>query len=179
MKIFCLFLFILLSFFEVPAQVNNQFTSKNSVQLELSGRDDFFVPVSFAYERIIFQTKKLAWNVKIGGVYWPVGNKTQKAATIEVGAMTQGTRHHLELGAYSILQDKRNRYGDSPLISVAGSWYLGLRAGYRYQKPGGKWLLRAGIIAPFIYDTDMNPSTGYKFQNILLPWPAISVGRPF
>ena len=182
-KAVILFLFLLIQTCAI-GQDSNMFLRRNSLQLELSGGDASFIPISINYERILLMSNKIAWNGKVGGIYKPWGNNPQKAATFELGMVSLGSKHHWELGLFTMLQDRKSYMNDDRIIGTKSPpWYLAARGGYRYQRPDGKWLFRIGILLPFLRDaaddTGKEYRVQFKYQNILIPWPAISFGRAF
>lgn len=185
MKIYNLIISILLINSAAFAQNIHKFVKLNSIQLEASGGDDSFVPISINYERIFYSTQKLAWNVKIGGIYKNWGDTHQKAITAELGVISQGIKHHWEVGLFTMHQDKKRyeTYKNNTLITLSAPWYMAVRGGYRYQTVQGKWLFRAGLLLPLIknFSEDSNEkfSPKFKAKNLIMPWPVISLGRAF
>jgi hypothetical protein len=167
----------------VKAQPNSKkFFSPNSIQMELSGMGDNFIPVSLTYERIFHQTNKFGFLVKAGGTYQPIGQHTQKAVTLEAGMVSQAYRHHWEIGLFGMMQDKEINNKEARFVSPKSNGHLALRLGYRYQQPQKSWVIRTGVLIPFIYGTNSGmviPGRQSKIRNVFFPWPAISVGRAF
>lgn len=183
MKKSALLVAIALVSYAVRAQnADYSFQKRNSIQLSTGGREDFFVPLSIQYERILFQGRHLAWNMNVGGMWQPLGNSTQKVAILDFGTVSLGEKHHWEAGTQVMLQDKRSvhHYNDQKLVGKSASWYTALRVGYRHQPVNDKWLVRINALFPVAYDSKrISWSRSYKIQNVLIPWPTVSVGRAF
>ncbi len=91
------------------------------------------------YERIISQKNNLATFIKVGFGYvdnYGVGSPYLLA---QYGILTGSKKHHFELGAGPNLFLGDNSTDDFPLSATLG---------WRRQKPGGNFLLRAGVSFP-------------------------------
>ncbi|MCF0074111.1 hypothetical protein LZD49_26750 [Dyadobacter sp. CY261] len=176
-----LVIFVFLSYLTKGQENTGKFQKLNSIQLELSGREEFLIPFSLHYERIIAQNAAIAWTIKAGGTYQPIGSSIQKAAILESGIMGQGEKHHWEVGLTGMLQDKkRSTMPGEAFSGKATSWYSAVRIGYRYQAADSRWIVRIGGLIPVAYDAEnVDWSKSYKLRNVLFPWPAISIGRSF
>lgn len=167
----------------VKAQTaSGKFISANSIQVEINGMGDHFIPVSLSYERIFHQTNKFAFFAKAGATYQPIGQFTQTAATLEAGMVSQAERHHWEMGLFAMIQDKEINNKETRFVSPQNNGHISLRLGYRYQRPHKGWVARTGVLIPFIYGTNSDivvPGRQSKIRNVFFPWPAISIGRAF
>jgi hypothetical protein len=155
----------------------------NSIQLEMSGTGRYFTTIFLGYERIFHQTDKFAFLGKIGGGFWQNRRQIQKSAMFEAGIMNQANRHHFEMGIYAKIENINTEKGKNTPVAYYKTGYVsGLRFGYRYQKPHSSWLVRTSAFMPIIYGSttgQLSLSRSYRIQNILSPWPVISVGKSF
>lgn len=173
--------------------IPSNFQKLNSIQLEMSGGLDTFVPFALNYERIVYQSDKLAWCAKMGAAYrkWPSNH--QKAVTFEVGATILNPRNHFEFGLFAMLQDGIRYFVENPPAPSYRNFggvrnppfYAAIRLGYRLQTPTGKWALRLGVLQPFIMHQGNESAQGYAIKftyengKRFIIWPVLSVGRAF
>lgn len=149
-KILIILLFVpLLGSAQTQLSDRNSFDKKNSVNIELLGHGILY---SIYYERIIVNGNrfKTTGQVGFGGV--PGWGYTIPFLINEV--FTVDRSHHLEIGfgiQYFNLSDIRTT----------------LRIGYRFQKPDGKLVIRAG----YTPNIDFFP---YFFH-----WGGLSIGHTF
>lgn len=163
----------------------NEFKKLNSIQLEMSGAYDSFIPISLNYERVLHQTRRVSWNAKLGGIYKMWGNKPQRALTLEVGAVSLGQKHHVEVGFFTMLQHGVEYFGNRTNGGVLSApFYLAARGGYRYQLADDKFIFRAGVLQPILMHIGDEQARGYKVKftyrnNRVMLWPVLSFGRAF
>ena len=109
------------------------------------------------YERNIFWRRAAQTNVRIGYGFL---NDLQGGAHEYVGALVQllGSRNsHLELNfGISIIQNVKDNTNPST-VSQGTFTYVG----YRFEKPDGNFIFRAGFIYPIIYALELG--IGIKF----------------
>ncbi len=118
------------------------FHQKNDFHLELLGAAGLY---SINYERVIVNGNKLKTLASIGFSY--MGTKSWRGfiIPISINQLLSFKEHHIELGI-----------GGSPNFVISNdfgeTWaqFIFTRIGYRYQKPKGKFIFRAGAI-PIVY----------------------------
>jgi len=135
---------------------NQIFQNRNSINIEIGG---YTVLGAVYYERLIVNNPKFkaVGQIGYGVVGWPVG----------LHALISSNKHHFEFGACvtfpSVLVD-----------SGASNPYMTGRLGYRFQKPDGKFIFRAGLM-PVVVGADRNSGP----EMILWVWPGLSFGWAF
>ena len=150
---------------------------RNNLQLELGGHGLFY---SLNYEHVFLNADRLKTTAQAGIGAYPVSTGIMPFwFPVSVNQLLSFGNHHLELGAGMVpalsgTMDTNNEMED---------WYwmvfLSGRVGYRYQKPGGKFLIRAGF-TPLLEVSWLDFSNG---SNLSLPeWHplgAVSFGYCF
>jgi hypothetical protein len=160
MKNFSLLVLVLFSSITVLPQnteLNSQiFLKKNSINIELGG---YTVIGAVFYERVIINQPKFKAVGQLGyGLSgWPIG----------IHGLISSNKHHFEFGACITFP--------SSLIDFdADNPYVTGRLGYRFQKPEGKFIFRAGLMPVVVgASTELGPDF------ILWVWPGVSFGRAF
>jgi hypothetical protein len=157
-SLLALLLFPAVSLFSQNIEQNSQvFQKRNSISLEIGG---YTAIGAVFYERVLVNTQKFKTVGQIGyGITgWPVS----------INGLISRKKHHFEFGGSIIFP--------SNLIidSNASNSYLTGRLGYRYQKPEGKFIFRAGLM-PVVLGA--NKEIGPEL--ILWVWPGLSFGRVF
>jgi len=144
-------------------------TAKNSLYVSLLGQGFFY---SINYERRFGD-----FAARAGLSYFSLGasiDDTSSSASLTIIPLTAqylglgGRNHKFEVGG-GIIVARASAQANSDTFDLsdsAATAFLTANAGYRYQRPDGGFLFRAGI-APII--------TGGLF----LPWPYISAGAAF
>lgn len=163
-KLLSIFIFVSLAtttYCQETTSPDLKFNNKNSFQVELFGHGLFY---SINYERIILNAEKFKASGQIGISYYP-----KQTGMIElwipvlINEIISFDKHHLEMGLGFV-------FTNDPWLSFenginkgddGGGFAIG-RLGYRYQKPNGRLLFRAGF-TPFVeilgYN-DFHPSGG-------------------
>jgi hypothetical protein len=161
MKIILISAFVLFtSFSGVPQNIDFNsriFQKKNSLNIEVGG---YTVIGAVYFERLIVNKPKFKTVAQIGyGVVgWPVG----------FHGLVSSNKNHFEFGA--CITFPSNLIFDSG----ASNPYITGRLGYRFQKPDGNFIFRAGLM-PVIVGADKE----YGPEMILWVWPGISFGLAF
>jgi hypothetical protein len=113
--------------------------------------------VSAGYERNIIWKRGAQTNVRIG---YGFVNDLQGGAHELVGTLVQlfGKRNsHLEVNlGFSIIQNVKDNMNPSTVSQGVYTY-----AGYRFEKPDGNFIFRAGLIYPIIYALELG--IGFKF----------------
>lgn len=112
------------------------FDNKNSVNIELGGHGIVF---STYYERIIFNGKRFKTTGQIGYGVIPSWVHLMPFLINEMISLGEKKTHHIEIGL-GITYVFRDKYGDLYGRIV----FLNGRIGYRFQRPDGKLIIRAG-----------------------------------
>jgi hypothetical protein len=135
---------------------NQKFQQKNSISLEIGG---YTVLGAVFYERVLINQPKFkaVGQIGYGVIGWPVG----------LHGLVSFKKHHFEFGTCVTIP--------SVIIdSGASNAYLTGRLGYRFQKPDGKFVFRAGLMPVVVgADKDVGP------ELILWVWPGFSFGWAF
>lgn len=139
----------------------------NSVQLELGGHGLFY---SLNYERIILNRERFKGTASLGVGYYPPSNGIIPLwMPLSFGGILSFGKHHAEIGIGHVFIAESGTLGtpvgtfnSDQSASRTQFGFLSARAGYRFQKPGGRYLLRASF-TPFVdYQSgmEMYPSGG-------------------
>ncbi len=166
---YILIIFILWGTQKAFAQVK-----KNTIYAEVFGNSRAY---SVNYDRLITISEKTKFAPRIGFSFMG-GNRfiVPLEANFLVGK-SASTKHFVEFGVGTTFRStKDNEAGFSVFDSDDKDYEEGLwneytaRIGYRHQKPEGKWMYRAGLLAVYL---------PYRSKNKVFPLPAISVGYTF
>ncbi|MCC6835145.1 MAG: hypothetical protein IT213_09155 [Cytophagales bacterium] len=134
---------------------NRTFHKKNSINVELGG---YAFLGSLNYERVILNNRKYKTTGQLGFGYL--------GFPIVLHQLISFNKHHVELGFGVVLP--------SPLVEDQYYPFLTGRIGYRFQKPSGNFIFRAGIM-PVI----LGPDKGGEADMFLWAWPGLSFGWTF
>lgn len=150
-------------------------SSKNSVYFELLGKGLLY---SFNYEREIYRIdEKLAFNGSVGFSILPgftdIEKTKDRVLPLEINAKYSFGKHHVVLGygttlwKYKINEIKIDNsnigLAPEPTLKEMKEWFAHLVLEYRYQKPEGGLMAKAGI-SPLFFDY-MNHSAFTKSTN--------------
>jgi hypothetical protein len=122
---------------------STKFENKNSVQLDLGGHGMLY---SLNYERVIFNRDRFKTAAQVGFSYYPPSaNFIDLWLPVSINEIISFGKHHLEVGIGIV--PTRSSLRNIPYVSDEWVWstFLSARIGYRYQKPDGKFLFRAGF----------------------------------
>ncbi|MDO1448259.1 hypothetical protein Q0590_18435 [Rhodocytophaga aerolata] len=143
--------------------------ARNALYLEMGGNAYIY---SLNYERIFLPEKYIKVGARAGISLLPKNNLTAPypIVPLEVLAFTGKRNHHFETGigltpfvGYVTYAGARGSDYERERLQAATTF----RLGYRYQKPEGGFMLRAG------YMPILNPD-GY-----MIFWAGISIGKSF
>jgi len=161
-------LLIFLNYLFNPAQSqeteksHKNFSNLNSVQFEIMGGGGFY---SLNYERIIFNGQNFKTTGQIGLSFYPrfIVSYETFIIPISLNEIISFNKNHIEFGlGGSIINEDLFRKNER-----SWGYLLTGRLGYRYQKPEGKFLFRAGFVPLF------------NFLGDFYPWGALSIGYSF
>lgn len=171
-----LFLFTIISCSYLFAQTPNDqflFKNKNSIQADIGGHTVFY---GFNYERILLNKNKLKTTVQAGfSIYPEFTNVIPFWFPVSINQLVSFNAHHAEigLGVMPVIE----KVFETP--SGPKKWMANLfsicRLGYRYQRPEGRFIFRAGL-TPVISTNWRN--SGKTFGDIYV-LPCLSVGYSF
>ncbi|MCC7029225.1 MAG: hypothetical protein IT257_02895 [Chitinophagaceae bacterium] len=146
---------------------SEKFERNNGIEVNAGGHGIFY---SFGYERYLLNTKKLKLTAKCNMAYYPP--KLDLARTLWIPITVNGIysfgKHHAELGAGLMLaKDHLNLNfkmqntidGDAQIFPV-------FSAGYRYQKPAGRYYYKVMFTPVMEYSetfSDFYPLGGLTF----------------
>ena len=169
MKKHLVILFCIITFFPTFSQDirSNKFQNKNSFQLDLGGHGLFY---SVNYERILINGNRFKTASQLGISYYPASTGIRDIwMPIGVNEMLSFGKHHIEAGlGYIVIREATRDLENNPDVWFWSGIISG-RVGYRYQKPGGRLILRAAF-TPF-----MERGSAHEFH----PSGGISVGYSF
>lgn len=170
-----LILTTLICFSILSAQEKNiepaKFVNNKSVQLDIGGHGMFY---SLNYERIIFNGKRFKTAAQVGIAYYPRSwGYLELWTPIGINEIFSLGNHHIEAGIGIV--PTRTPSPEMEIYDLYSPWstFLSARLEYRYQKPDGKFLLRAGF-TPLAEGSLRN----IKYLNIH-PLAGISFGYSF
>ena len=139
-----------------------RFKNKNSIQMELFGHGLFY---SLNYERIILNGESLKTSGQVGLAYYPPKTDVRDIwVPVIINEIFSYERHHLEFGLGHVFINESNRTLEDEIISREWNGMLTGRFGYRYQKPSGRFIFRAGFTPLYEYDSkEFHPLGGLSF----------------
>ncbi len=158
-------LFMMLSVFIVclahttTAQVKRRESSKNVLLFEGLGSGVLY---SVCYERFFVRREHFIMAYHVGFSKFSSRLSEGRYIPVELLGMT-GRNHHFEFGCGLDFQRWRLTASNDPYIT---DQFLILRLGYRYQKPEGSFMFRAGVVT-------LTADGGG------IIWPAIAAGYAF
>ena len=174
---------------EIEEEKSSTNNSKNTAYFELLGKGGIY---SFNYEREVYRiNEQLAFNASLGfsimNGFTDIEKSKDRLFPLEINAKYSFGKHHVLLGfgstlwKYKVLDikiDNSNVGGDpaSPTLVNRKEWYAHLTLDYRYQKPEGGLMLKAGI-TPLWFDK-MSYSAFTKNANFQM-WGNIGIGWGF
>jgi hypothetical protein len=173
-------LILFLSFLTTIAncqKVDSIFTNNNNAQIELGGHGLYY---SLNYERVLINRQKFKTTAQIGFALYPPNSQSKDSCRfchtfrrlpILINELISFDRHHIELGLGYLLA--QNTYALSGGGSVDSGWtgFIAGRLGYRYQKPNGRLIIRAGF-TPLL-------STSSYFGKRFYSWGGLAIGYSF
>jgi hypothetical protein len=143
-KFFC-YVFVMLLFGTAGFCADSTATAlrKNIVFLEAGGKGPVY---SINYERIFRQGRKLSYSYRIGFSILP----EDISVPLAISAFTSPGRHHLEM-SLGLTPDVHKYRTFLSGDNISDKYlYITPGIGYRYQKPGGRLMVSAGI-APLVF----------------------------
>jgi hypothetical protein len=151
-----------------PLRDSLRFRTHNSVQLELGGHGLFY---SLNYERVFINGQRFKTSVQAGVAYYPPPTGIRELwFPVSLNEIFSFNKHHVELGAGCLIINE-------PGLSIIGETprrrtqtMIIARVGYRYQKPGGRFILRVGFTPIF----ESYPNKTYTY-----PSGGLSLGYAF
>jgi len=169
MKKHLVILFCIITFFPAFSQdqSSTKFQNKNSFQLDLGGHGLFY---SVNYERILINGNRFKTASQIGFSYYPASTGIRDIwMPIGVNEILSFGKHHIEAGLGYIVIREAIRDPENNPDEWFWSGIMSGRVGYRYQKPGGRLILRAAF-TPFL-----EHGSAHEFH----PSGGVSVGYSF
>jgi hypothetical protein len=164
LTVIILFQFIVQIAFSQHTPINPlPFDYRNSVQLELGGHGLIY---SLNYERILMNAPRFKTAVQAGFAYYP-----PKADIIDiwipvlVNGILSFNEHHIEIGIGHVFTVESTRNLENPPTSWELHGFLTGRLGYRLQKQGSHFIMRAAF-TPLINlenETEFHPTGGLSF----------------
>jgi hypothetical protein len=136
------------------------FLHKNSFQAELFGHGLLY---SINYERIIVNGQRFKTTGQLGMAYYPPSTGYIDIwIPLVFNELLSFNKHHIELGFGHIFTNEAIRLFDKAVYKREWGGFLTARLGYRYQKPQGRLIVRAGFTPIFEYRDffEIHPSGG-------------------
>ena len=148
------------------AQEGKMFQDKNSVQLDLGGHGLFY---SINYERILHNGERFNTAAQIGFSYYPPGTGVRDLwIPLGINEIFSFGNHHIEAGlGFIAIREAARDPDNNPDYWFWSNMFSG-RIGYRYQKPDGRFLFRAGFTPVLEVNwesnaTEFHPLAGVSF----------------
>lgn len=142
-KHLALTIILALSLSAYSQEIDSQpFKRKNSIQVDLGGHGLFY---SLNYERILLNGERFKTAIQAGISYYPPGTGIRDVwMPLGVNELVSFGNHHLEAGlGYMPIREAIRTEGQ------ADEWFwshmMTGRVGYRFQKPEGRWIVRAAF----------------------------------
>jgi hypothetical protein len=160
------------------AQDTSRFVKLNSVQLELGGHGLMY---SLNYERILMNADRFKIAGQVGFSYYPpFTGVIDYWIPVGINGLYSIRNHHIEFGAGVIINRISTR--DANNIAIDWDWegFLSARLGYRYQKPNGRFIFRAGFTP--VMETNILTKSKYIDSGFITdfhPLPGVSFGYSF
>lgn len=143
----------------MTTQDRRTFKRTSSVQVEALGYGGYY---SVNYERILYNMERFKLGVQLGAGYLPPSTGAVPFnLPLTVNSLISFNRHHIECGPGAMLSYDKLSYGRKGFRP-----YACFKAGYRYQPPQSRWLVKA-LFTPLMELTEGND---------LIPWGAVGVG---
>jgi len=139
---------------------NMSFNNCNSIQIELFGHGLFY---SLNYERIVINGERFKTSAQLGFSYYPPSTGVRDIwIPFLLNEIMSFKNHHIELGMGYIFINEAVRTVDNEVESRFWDGILTGRIGYRYQKPGGRLMLRVAFTPLLEYSEpkEFHPSGG-------------------
>ena len=155
------FFFSLITLSAISQQTDNKkFHHRNSFQIELGGHGLFY---SLNYERILVNGQNFKTNAQLGISYYPPSTGVRDVwMPIYINELYSFGNHHIEGGlGYVVIREAIRDTENNPEEWFWSGLFTG-RIGYRFQKPDGRLILRAGFTPFMEHDiaTEFHPSGG-------------------
>lgn len=152
--------------------VSNKFCYKNSVEFELFGHGSFY---SIDYERLIVNNEKTKTLGQIGFAYYPESTGVIPLwIPISINQLISFHSNHLELGIGQIIINDEMPDGKDD-YKLFGS----LKIGYRYQKPNGRFLIKAAFTPIIDYWDKIDENIHGEKLVDFISWGGITFGYNF
>lgn len=143
------------------------FQHKNSVQLDIGGHGLFY---ALNYERILLNGNRFKTASQVGISYYPAPTGIRDLwMPIGINELFSLGNHHIEAGVGYIVIREASRDAENNPDEWFWSSLMSGRIGYRFQKPGGRLILRAAFTPVMEHGTahEFHPlggaSVGYSF----------------
>ncbi|MFA5817440.1 MAG: hypothetical protein WC865_17700 [Bacteroidales bacterium] len=164
--IILLVVFTIPSFSQSTNTQNDKLSHRSSVQFELFGHGMLY---SLNYEYVVINRNRLKTTAQVGFSYYPPSTGYRPTwIPISINELISFGKHHIELGIGHVFITEMGHdvYGED-----RREWegFFSGRLGYRYQKPNGRLIIRAGFTPLYEYSNDhaFHPSgglaVGYSF----------------
>jgi len=145
----------------------NPFERKNSIQLDFGGPGLFY---SFNFESILLNKRQFKTASQVGLSYYPPMTGIRDVwIPIGLNELMSFNKHHVEMGIGYIVIREAIRDPENNPDEWFWSGLMSARIGYRYQKPDGRLILRAGFTPIMEHGTahEIHPSgvisVGFNF----------------
>ncbi|MCJ8292041.1 MAG: hypothetical protein MJK07_19900 [Flavobacteriales bacterium] len=154
-----------------------KFENKNSIQVEFGGHGLLY---SFGYERILINGNRFKTAAKVSGSYYPPKTGFLEVwLPISVSEIVSFGSHHVELGVgYTFINSSSFTISGEEIREWDG--FMTPSLSYRYQKPNGRFMLKAGF-TPFIEVSRYTGPTipGNNLRADFIPSAGLAFGYTF
>jgi hypothetical protein len=154
------------SFCQKKDTVNNVFTYKNNLQIELLGHEMLYC---LHYERVLLNLQKYKTNAQIGIEYFAKKSLSEFRIPFMLTEIRSFNMHHIEVGLGFVFVKSHIYFGDKIFTSGQG------RLGYRFQKPNGRFLFRVSFTPLLVKTSSPDSAKNLVFH----PWGGFSFGYCF
>ncbi len=152
-------------------EASDRFIYRNIAEIEIFGHGSFY---SINYERLIFNGERFKTSAQAGFAYYPESSGVVPIwVPLSLNQLLSFGSHHLEVGLGQIIINDilPNGINDYKL-------YGSIKAGYRFQKPDGRIMLKL-LFTPIIdYWDRVNPEFVTEYVEFI-PWGGLTVGYNF
>jgi hypothetical protein len=165
--------------------IDNKLQYKNSIQFDVGGHGLFY---SLNYERILLNGNNFKTAAQAGISYYPASTGIRDVwIPISINELYTIGNHHIEFGLGIVPIREAARDADNNPRYWFWSGLFSGRIGYRYQKPGGRFLFRAGftpVVESGLEYTHLGESMDRTYTWVsgfreFIPLAGVSIGYAF
>lgn len=149
------------------------FKNKNSIQLDVGGHSVFY---GVNYERVLLNERRFKTSVQVGfSIYPEFTNVIPFWFPVSFNQLVSFNAHHAEIGVGLMPVLEKGFETPSGPENWQTNFFSIFRLGYRYQRPEGRFIFRAGLTP--VVQTNWRYSE--KIFGDIYFMPCLSVGYSF